>query len=221
MIWKQFLRFGFRLLYNELAWTYDTVSWFVSLGEWRAWQQAALPLVKGSRVLEIGHGPGHMLLALDAAGYRVTGLDLSPYMGRQAARRFKKAGVSIPLIRGDAASLPLADAVFDTVLATFPTEYIANPAVLAEVHRVLGENGRFLIIPAAGFTNPRCLYRFIEWLYAITGQRKEIFAIEPKQNWLADAILQRFTDAGFRVEMDQVHLTHSVVTRLIAYKDIG
>ena len=75
--WQQLVRFGFRLLYNEMAWTYDMVSWSVSLGEWRLWQQAALPFVSGETVLEIGHGPGHMLLALQNMGVAVTGLDLS------------------------------------------------------------------------------------------------------------------------------------------------
>ncbi|MCB9446672.1 MAG: class I SAM-dependent methyltransferase, partial [Ardenticatenaceae bacterium] len=51
MLWKKLIRFGFRLLYNELAWTYDAVSWLVSLGDWRSWQQAALPFVLGPDVL--------------------------------------------------------------------------------------------------------------------------------------------------------------------------
>ena len=31
--WWSLIRFGFRLLYNEMAFTYDTVSWVVSLGD--------------------------------------------------------------------------------------------------------------------------------------------------------------------------------------------
>ncbi|MBM4425321.1 MAG: hypothetical protein FJ030_18410, partial [Chloroflexi bacterium] len=32
------LRLAFRLLYNEFAFTYDLVSWAVSVGQWRQWQ---------------------------------------------------------------------------------------------------------------------------------------------------------------------------------------
>ena len=91
-LWWRLVRFGFRLLYQEMAWTYDLVSWAVSLGEWRAWQRAALPFVSGRHVLEIAHGPGHLLLALSTAGFTVSGLDLSPQMGRQARRRLRTAG---------------------------------------------------------------------------------------------------------------------------------
>ncbi|MCP4426968.1 MAG: methyltransferase domain-containing protein [Chloroflexi bacterium] len=212
-IWHKLIRFGFRLLYNELAWTYDAVSWLVSLGDWRAWQLAALPFVAGRDVLEIGHGPGHMLLALAEAGHSVVGLDLSPYMGRQAARRLQKAGAKERLIRGDIANLPLVDATFDTVLATFPTDYIADPVVLAAVKRVLREDGRFLIIPGARLTGTKWLHRFIEWLYAVTGQRETDAA--------SQAIQQLFNEAGFRIEIEEIQLARSAVTLLIAQKDVG
>ena len=225
MLWTKLFHFGFRLLYNEMAWMYDGVSWLVSLGDWRDWQRAALPFIQGQDVLEIGHGPGHMLLALAEAGYRVTGLDLSPYMGRQARRRLAGAGTAVPLIRGDVLALPLKTAVFDTVLATFPTDYVTAQAALAGVNRVLRENGRFVIIPESHFTGDTPWHRFIEWLYAITGQRSGAFALDDDQNWPAhpavQTILERFTAAGFRIEVKSIQLAHSAVTCLIAHKEGG
>ena len=50
-LWVTLVRFGFRLLYYELAWTYDLVSWLVSLGEWVRWHRAGLPFVQGPNVL--------------------------------------------------------------------------------------------------------------------------------------------------------------------------
>ncbi len=225
MFWTKLIRFGFRLLYNELAWMYDGVSWLVSLGDWRIWQRAALPFIQGQDVLEIGHGPGHMLLALDEAGYRVAGLDLSPTMGRQARRRLAKAGTAVPLIRGDVMALPFKAAVFDTVLATFPTDYAVDPAALAGVSRALRANGRFVILPEGHFTGNRPLHRFIEWLYAITGQRSGAFAVDNAHNWPArpamQTIIDRFSKAGFRVEIEPVQLARSAVTLLIAHKAGG
>ena len=222
MLWTKLVRFGFRLLYNELAWTYDAVSWLVSLGDWRGWQQAALPFVHGPFVLEIGHGPGHMLLALRQAGFQVVGLDLSPYMGRQAQKRLGETAV--PLIRGDVMVLPVKTAVIDTVLATFPTDCIVDPVTLLSVSRVLKENGRFVIVPEGHLTGRGPLNRFIEWLYSITGQRGGPFAVDEADNWpdhpVWQLIVERFTDAGFRLEMKQIHLRHSAVTILIAYKQL-
>jgi ubiquinone/menaquinone biosynthesis C-methylase UbiE len=61
---RRAVKLGFHLLYHQFAFTYDAVAWFVSLGQWQAWGQAALKRVRGPRVLEIGHGPGHLLIAL-------------------------------------------------------------------------------------------------------------------------------------------------------------
>jgi ubiquinone/menaquinone biosynthesis C-methylase UbiE len=226
MVWTRLLRFGFRLLYNELAWTYDVVSWLVSLGDWRAWQRVALPFVKGPVVLEIGHGPGHMLLALSAAGYQLIGLDLSHQMGRLAQKRLRQSPTAVSLIRGNVESIPLAAANFNTVLAIFPTEYVVSSATLANVNRVLKENGRFVIVPEGHLTGHTLIHRFIEWLYTITGQRSDPFAVDDSSHfWPAhpiwQPIVEQFTEAGFRLEIEPVQLSRSAVTVLIAYKEVG
>ncbi|MCA9971863.1 MAG: methyltransferase domain-containing protein [Anaerolineales bacterium] len=204
--WMRLVRFGFRLLYQELAWTYDVVSWLVSLGAWRAWQRAALPHVRGPRVLELGHGPGHMLLALQLAGHAVVGLDVSAQMGRLARRR----APSVQLVRGRAPRLPFASGRFDTVLATFPTDYIVDPATLAEVHRVLGENGRLVIVPEGHLTGRGAVGRVIAWLFVITGQRADPDA--------GAAWGQRFAAAGFGVAVTAVALPGSVATVVVCEK---
>jgi ubiquinone/menaquinone biosynthesis C-methylase UbiE len=217
--WFEAVRFGFRLLYNEMAWTYDLVSWGVSLGEWRAWQQAALPFVAGRRVLELGHGPGHMLLALQNLGVEVIGLDLSPYMGRQAQQRTQS---TVPLVQGRVQNLPFGTAVFDTILATFPTDYIVDPATLAAVYRVLRENGRFVIVPEGHLNGQGHIYRLIDWLFQITGQREGTFALDDGHYWPSDAlwkpIRQRFTAAGFNLTIERIQRPRSGVTVLLATK---
>ncbi|MBE2225282.1 MAG: methyltransferase domain-containing protein [Anaerolineae bacterium] len=216
-LWFRLVGFGFRLLYYEFAWTYDVVSWMVSLGDWRRWQLAALPFVSGRDVLEIGHGPGHMLLALQNARFDVVGLDLSPYMGRQALKRTQR---TVPLLRGDVQNLPFETAVFDTVLSTFPTDYIVAPETLAEVARVLRQNGRFVIVPEGHLTNGGVVNRFIEWLFTITGQRLPIDKGQPvplfEMVW--QPYLQRFEEAGFTLRFEQIQLERSALTVMIAEK---
>ncbi len=216
-LWHQLLRIGFRLLYNELAWTYDLVSWVVSLGAWRDWQLAALPFVQGTNVLEIAHGPGHMLLAMKRAGFNVIGLDLSAHMSQQAHRRLQKANLSLPLLRGIAQMLPLADRTFDTVLTTFPTDFVLETETLTAVHRVLKSNGRFVIVPSGYLTGNNLIHRSIEWLYAITGQRET--AVTPHStNSQWEPFSQRLAAAGFSVNIHHIALNHSVATVIVAQK---
>lgn len=217
--WLQLIRFGFRLLYNELAWTYDVISWVVSLGQWRTWQLSALPFLAGSQVLELGHGPGHLLLALAEGGYQVVGVDLSPTMGRMARQRLEKAGYRPLLVQADVQHLPFA-ANFDSVLATFPTDYIIQPATLAAVRRLLRPGGRLVLVPAAELTNTGPISRFIEWLYRITGQtvrntvRSNDFSRPvPSTNTLLEAALFQ---AGFSPTTQIVSLPHSTVTVVVA-----
>jgi len=218
-VWNTLIRFAFRLLYNELAWTYDLVSWLVSRGQWRDWQRAALQFVAGRDVLEVGHGPGHMLLALQNARYDVVGLDVSPSMGRQARRRTQR---TVPLVRGRVQNLPFGTAVFDTILATFPTEYVVDPATLAAAARVLRANGRFVIVPEGHLTGRGPLNQFIEWLFAITGQRSVPAAGEREaETAVWQQYLPRFQAAGFQVEIQTIDLPRSRVTIFIARKENG
>ncbi len=161
-------RRAFHHFYHEFAWTYDTVAWLVSAGRWIEWGRAALPRLHG-RILELGCGPGHLQLAL-AAQPGVVGLDASPQMGRLAARRLRRAGYQPRLTRALAQKLPFADAAFDTVVATFPSEYILDPHTQAEIRRVLASGGRLVLIPLARL-NPGPLAQLVALAYRLVGLR--------------------------------------------------
>jgi ubiquinone/menaquinone biosynthesis C-methylase UbiE len=150
--YRRAVRWAFARLYREFAWTYDAVAWLVSRGLWRRWLLAALPELHG-RVLELGFGPGHLQLALAARdGRPALGLDASPHMAAQAGRRLARAGHAPRLIRGVAQAIPLPAASVDTVVATFPAEYILDPQAHAEIRRVLAPGGRIVIVDGAQLT---------------------------------------------------------------------
>jgi ubiquinone/menaquinone biosynthesis C-methylase UbiE len=218
--WYRLVRFGFHLLYNEMAWSYDSVSWLVSLGRWREWQYAALPFIGGPRVLELAHGPGHMLIALNRQGYQVYGVDRSQSMGRLAWRRVLKSGTTAFLTRGDARSLPYAEESFDSILSTFPTEFIVQEASIISINSILKPGGCMVIVPESRLKRGGPIRRFLEWLYAITGQR-----IEPAdKGWLAQVWLNaenQLLSAGYVIDIRQVDLDHSEVTVIVATKPAG
>lgn len=175
-IWWRLIRFGFRLLYHEMAFTYDTVSWLVSMGAWRCWQQTALrhlPEPDSGQVLEIAHGTGNLQLDLHTAGYSPLGYDLSPQMGRIAQEKLWRNEAPAHLIRGDAQHLPFPDESIAAVVSTFPTDFIIQPTTLEEIYRILQPGGRAVIVLNGLFVGSGPVQSFLEWLYQITGQRND------------------------------------------------
>ena len=136
----------YRLLYNELAWTYDAVSWVVSLGRWDAWRRAALPFVRGNRILEVGFGTGALLPDLRAGQRRVVGIEPSAAMQRLTSARLQGRGLQIHLVQGTAQRLPFSDASFDTIVCAFPATYVLDPRTHLEFARCLGPGGRTVTV---------------------------------------------------------------------------
>lgn len=212
-LWWRFVRFGFRLLYNELAWTYDLVSWVVSLGHWRRWQRAAIPhLHAGAEdvVLELAHGTANLQIELAGAGLSAIGLDLSPYMGRIARRKLKAKDIAARLVRGSGMQLPFQNECFHALVSTFPTEFIVHPETLREAYRVLKPGGRMVVVPNGMLTLANPLARFLEWLYQVTGQRGP---------WPTDPLIA-FRQAGFAAELIDEKLRGSVVWIVLAVKPV-
>ncbi len=171
-LWRSFLRWFFELLYNEFAWGYDLVAGLVSLGHWKAWGRTTLRHLHGQRVLELGHGPGHLLVTLEAQGFCPIGIDSSPAMGRQAQTRLRRVSASVPLVRARAQALPFGSRDFDTIVATFPTDFIVDPDALLEVHRTLRPKGRLVVALGSRFDGRGLMATFLGWLYAATGQNQ-------------------------------------------------
>jgi ubiquinone/menaquinone biosynthesis C-methylase UbiE len=210
-LWWRLVRFGFRLLYNEMAWTYDTVSWAVSLGQWRTWQQASIPYLNVEHegmVLELAHGTGDLQLDLAGAGLKAIGLDLSPQMGRIARQKLLKHSIPPRLVRGSVLNLPFPAASLEGLVSTFPTEVMVQPRTASEVYRVLRPGGRFVMVPNGLLKLRGPTSRILEGLYRITGQR------EP---W-PGAPISVWKEAGFDLRSEMLELARSHVQIVVAEK---
>jgi len=207
-LFSSFLRFFFKHLYTTLSWAYDFVAWATSMGQWRKWQSAATPASQIGDLLELGTGPGHLLTDLPQSEYRSVGVDTSTQMLKLARRNLLHRGFTPMLTQGRAQALPFQSNHFSIVIATFPSEYIVDPATLAEAFRVLQPRGEFVIVGLVQITGASLADRFAAWLYRFTGQ-----AGEPQEEW--KITLQ---DAGFHPRFEIIEQERARVLRVVGFK---
>ena len=206
-LWRAFLRWAFHHFYNTFAFTYDFVSAVVSRGHWRAWTRAAMPFIKGRRVLEMPCGTGNLLLDLCAARYAPIGVDLSPAMLRITQRKLQRNQVNPPILRARAQALPFANATFDSITMTFPPGFVTDPSVLAELARVLRNDGRLIWVDSG-----RLLPRDV-WSRTLNRALDVVNAGAPP---FADFARDVLTRAGFQTQIEIIHDAASAVTVIVA-----
>jgi len=202
---RRFMRIFFYLLYHPLAFLYDLVAAAVSFGRWKDWVMSILPLVHGRRVLELGHGPGHLQRVLRDRGLSTFGLDESPQMGRLARR---KLGTDVKLARGLAQAMPFPDRSFDTIVSTFPTDFIFEQSTLHGIRRCLSDGGRLIVLPVSW---PKS--RLLQWLYRVTGESPSAL-----EDALKLRIRKPFEHAGFYTEIQVVDVKSGILLIVIASK---
>jgi ubiquinone/menaquinone biosynthesis C-methylase UbiE len=213
---SRFLRFFFKQLYHGFAWSYDFVAAAVSLGMWKSWVQSVLPYLEGPKILEIGHGPGHLQVALLKKGLFPIGLDESRHMGLLAFKRVKRLGVIPSVINGYAQLMPFKDASFHQVVSTFPSEFITDRDSLAEISRVLIPGGELLVLPVAWITGRRWYHRLAAWLFRITGQAPDWTELQKASQEFSFPFLR----AGYRVELELVRQNASSLLLIHAFKPV-
>ncbi len=114
----------------------------------------------GGELLDLGCGSGDLARHLAAAGYRVTGCDISPRMLEQAAAADRGQTVRWAGLEPGWRALPFAPPSLDAVVASSVLEYVPDPAVvLAECARVLRPGG-VLLCTVPRVTHP---VRWLEW----------------------------------------------------------
>jgi SAM-dependent methyltransferase len=127
---------------NELAVLerlHDT-HWWYQIRKFILKQHLSRNLKLGSSILEIGSATGGNTQFMLDLGYQVTSLEYSSF-GVDAQR-----AKGIPVIKGDARTLPFSEDSFDAVVCMDVLEHIQEDStVLSEIYRVLKRDGFYLI----------------------------------------------------------------------------
>ena len=105
-----------------------------------------LPERPQGRALDLGCGTGVMLDRLGTRYPRVVGLDLSQEMLEGYDLSRLRPGLTVELLRGDMAALPLRSGSFDAVVCRSALHHMDDEAgVLAEIARILKPDGRLVL----------------------------------------------------------------------------
>ena len=120
-----------------------------------------------SKVLEIGAGTGnHSQVVLDTGAY-LFATDVSKESLKVLDRRFK-AYKKLQTKSMDMESIEFEDKTFDCVVSAGSLSYGDNHLVMAEIHRVLKEGGKFICLDSFNH-NP--IYRISRRIRVLIGQR--------------------------------------------------
>ncbi|WP_311257468.1 class I SAM-dependent methyltransferase [Microbacterium sp. WCS2018Hpa-9] len=144
----------------------------------------------GRSLLDVGSGTGLLTASFSDAGWGATGCEPEPTMREVALREH-------PAIRvrdGALPSLPFADAEFDSVVANFVLNHVADPLASAgELLRVSAD-----LVAATIWTNsPTWLWREVCDRAALTPTEGERLAPEKDFERTVDGFARMLDDAGW------------------------
>jgi 2-polyprenyl-3-methyl-5-hydroxy-6-metoxy-1,4-benzoquinol methylase len=110
---------------------------------WEDKEAVRLPLERGllrNDILDVGCGSGEIDIILGMKGYRICGLDISPYaieIANRHLREHPELATRVRFVTGDIEDIELKDR-FNTALIYHTLEHVMNP------HRTLEKTIRFL-----------------------------------------------------------------------------
>ena len=135
-----------RRLFSTIADRYDLITVLLSYGNDRRWKRRLVSMARatpGESALDLACGTGDITYALQDAGVRTVGLDITPRMVELA--RAKRSTSTPAFLVGDMMALPFANATFDVVTTGYGIRNVpVLDRTLAEIARVLRPGGVLL-----------------------------------------------------------------------------
>ena len=169
-----------KAMFDTIAYRYDFLNHFLSLGIDIYWRNRLLSLakkLKARQILDVATGTGDLAITLTKCKpEHITGIDISEGMLTFGRQKLEKKGLNniISLQFGDSEAIPFPDASFDLVTAAFGVRNYENLIKgLSEMNRVLKPGGTVMILEFSTVTNPlwKLMFNFyFRWLLPLMGR---------------------------------------------------
>ena len=176
------------------------------------------------RVLDVGCGRGFLLKVFQKRGWEVTGTELSDWAANCA-----RGVLGLPVLTGNLQELNLPANHFDAVVMWHVLEHVPDPrSTLAEVHRILKQDGVFMIgVPNFGAWEAR--FSRDKWFHLDVPRHLTHFTKDTLQRALLDTGFQVKTRYGSAPEYDvfsfiqscqnRIGLRHNLLYELLRRRD--
>lgn len=147
-------------MFDAIAWRYDFLNHFLTLGIDNLWRNKAVSLItapEGSTFLDVATGTGDLAVTLvrKKKPVKVFGIDISEGMLSFGRKKMEKLGLSqqVTLTQEDCEALSFAEGSFEAVTVGFGIRNFLHPDKgLSEMHRVLKPGGEAIILE---FSRPK------------------------------------------------------------------
>jgi demethylmenaquinone methyltransferase / 2-methoxy-6-polyprenyl-1,4-benzoquinol methylase len=224
-------------MFDSIAWRYDFLNHFLSLGIDRLWRRKAIKIIsrlyKNPGILDVATGTGDLAIeAMKLDPVKIEGIDISQKMLEIGKEKIEKLGLKgkINLLNADSENIPFEDGSFDVAMVAFGVRNFSDPVRgLEEMKRVIRNKGMILVLE---FSKPsgfpfRSLYNFyfkniLPFFGKLFSKDKNAYA------YLPDSVM-KFPDnedflsllvmAGFS-SVKQVKLTGGVASIYTGFKEV-
>lgn len=141
-------------MFNDIAFKYDFLNRFLSVGIDVVWRKNALKQLKELNpkyILDVATGTADVAIMASKRlnPTKITGIDISDGMleiGRKKVKKLGKEGI-IVLLNGDAETINFEDESFDAVTVAFGVRNFENlEKGLSEIFRVLKPGGKLVVL---------------------------------------------------------------------------
>jgi len=147
-------------MFDQIAFRYDFLNRFLSMGIDRGWRKKAINTLKGAqpkKVLDVATGTGDLALMIYKMlkPEQIIGIDISEGMLEFGRKKVKDKGLEkfIRLEKGDSETINYPDNSFDAVTVSFGVRNFEHlEKGLSEMYRVLRPGGQLVVLE---FSRPK------------------------------------------------------------------